>query len=62
MMRICDECGERYDDLDHLTYCPHDYFLMNTVYGRMKDGLYEETTVHSVEELLELSRQGRGKL
>ncbi len=51
MIRTCDKCGKRYDDLDHLTYCPHDYFSMNTVYGRMRDGKYVETVVHSLEEL-----------
>lgn len=26
MNRLCDECGELYDDFNHMTYCPHPYF------------------------------------
>ena len=26
MNHICDDCHKAYDDFDHLTYCPHDYF------------------------------------
>ena len=27
----CEKCGEEYDDLDHWTYCPHEYFQMRTM-------------------------------
>lgn len=26
MLRLCDECDVAYDDLDHWTICPHEYF------------------------------------
>lgn len=26
MVRLCGSCGKRYDDLDHLTICPHNWF------------------------------------
>lgn len=26
MKGICEKCNMQYDDYDHWTYCPHDYF------------------------------------
>jgi hypothetical protein len=48
MIVECLKCGKRYDDVYHWTYCPHDYFEMNTVVSR-GDGIVG--VAHTVEEL-----------
>ena len=27
MMVQCNECNKRFDDVYHVTYCPHEYFM-----------------------------------
>jgi len=29
MLRICEQCGELYDDVNHGTICPHEYFTIH---------------------------------
>jgi hypothetical protein len=44
MIVTCDKCKTTYDDLDHLTYCPHAYF----------------EKARSIEELCELNDLAQG--
>ena len=48
MKRICEDCGELYDDVYHSTICPHEYFEMNCVVGK-NDRIIG--IAHNVEEL-----------
>lgn len=50
MLVKCNECNEDYDDLDHWTTCPHDYFEMRTMAHRGDGG---SKLCTSVEELTE---------
>ena len=34
MIVTCQECKTEYDDVDHWTSCPHEYFPMRTVATR----------------------------
>jgi hypothetical protein len=51
-MRVkCEKCGKIYNDTYHWTYCPHDYFEMNTTVSRGGEVI---GVAHSVEELKRL--------
>lgn len=48
MKVACEKCGAIFDDVDHLTYCPHDFFHMHTTVIT-KDGRVR--VAHSIQEL-----------
>ncbi len=48
MRRTCEACGEEYDDVYRLTYCPHDQFEMNALVCGM-DGV--AGVAHTLEDL-----------
>jgi len=48
MLVKCATCGKSYDDTYRLTYCPHEFFEMNTMV--VKDGQIVGVA-HSIEEL-----------
>ncbi len=47
MVVTCKDCKREYDDVYHLTYCPHDYFEMHTQAVTSKGS----KCCHSIEEL-----------
>ncbi len=51
MMVTCADCGERYDDVYRLTYCPHERFKMRTVVHRVGK---PPITAHTIEQLRSL--------
>lgn len=57
MIRVCEQCGVRYDDLYRLTYCPHERFEMRTVCVD-RDG--NEHVATSLEELRYFQNLGKG--
>lgn len=36
MMVECEKCNKRYDDFDHLTYCPHERFGVSPSVAKMQ--------------------------
>lgn len=54
MIVTCSECGKRYDDVYRWTYCPHEYFEMNTVVVG-SDG--KERVAHTVEDLRHMMKE-----
>ena len=55
MVVVCKECGENYDDVYRLTYCPHELFEMHTVAVNAEG---EMKCCHSLEELHEHMKWG----
>lgn len=51
MMVTCEACGQTYDDVYRLTYCPHERFEMRT---RVYNGACFLGIARSVEELRRL--------
>ncbi len=56
MTVTCPKCGKSYDDTYHWTYCPHDYFEMNTLVAD-NNGIIG--VAHSVEELNAMLDKGK---
>lgn len=37
MIVKCEECNKTYDDFDHITFCPHDRFLVSSSVKKLQD-------------------------
>lgn len=51
---ICPECKQEYDDVDHRTHCPHDFFEMHV--GVFVNG--QNGCAHTIEELNNAHKSG----
>lgn len=49
VIRACGECAQSYDDVDHWTYCPHDWFPPGWFVTRLLAG--DTLAAHYVDRL-----------
>jgi len=51
--RICENCGEIYDDVNHSTICPHEYFEMCCIVGNGEKIVGIARSLEELHQMLE---------